>query len=471
MIFQKSNGAMITFLKFFVTSTILFSLYSCIPTSTTPTTNPSIPGPKAVTPTSNEFYVDGSSGSDSNPGTISQPWKTIQKASNDAYAGETITVLAGNYDERVQVGNSGLATSPITFQGDGIVTMHGFTIRADFITIRNFQITNTPDDDIDGMGIFVMGSGCDLENNYIYFATRGGIDLSGKSSGCEIKNNRLDHNSQFGITIQGSNHVVEGNEIRRTIQYHPAWITPPTWVDADGIHFFGSGHIIRGNYIHDINYSDPENVNPHIDCFQTWQDANHAAASNIIIEQNRCDNAAQAHSTDEGGTGFTMANAGPDIIIRNNIVKAFADVFISKSNGISILNDTLVSDTTLDTQYYPVGAEVDNSSNITIVNNIFFNQPGQIIYIKNSNVTGEKNIVFRDDGLPLTTTKTYNPQNDLWGIDPLFINSAANDYHLQVGSPAIDAGVQVNDVSNDYDGNTRPIGRGFDIGAYEFTGK
>ena len=353
----------------------------------------------------------------------------------------------------------------------------GFTVKADFITIRNFQITDTPNDDIDGIGIFVRGSGCNLENNFIYFATRGGIDLSAipgnyaQTRDCIVKNNRLYHNSQYGINIEGQDQLIVGNEVWRTIQFHPAWTNPPTWVDADGVHFFGSGNIIRDNYIHDINYSDPENVNPHIDCFQTWQDANHEAASNTVLEQNRCENAAQAHSVDEGGSGFTIANAGPGLVIRNNIIKAFADIFISRSDGISILNNTLLSDTTLDTQYYPVGAEVDTSSNITMENNIFFNQPGQIIYVKNSTIVSGKNIMYRDDGIPLVTTNTYNPINDLWGIDPLFINPALNDFHLQNQSPAIDAGLETENVPNDYEGNPRPIGKGFDIGAYEFTGK
>ncbi len=51
------------------------------------------------------YYVS-TSGSDSNPGTQSQPWKTIQKAANTVAAGDTVTVDAGTYNERINVSRS-----------------------------------------------------------------------------------------------------------------------------------------------------------------------------------------------------------------------------------------------------------------------------------------------------------------------------------------------------------------------------
>lgn len=48
-----------------------------------------------------------------------------------------------------------------------------------------------------------------------------------------------------------------------------------------------------------------------------------------------------------------------------------------------------------------------------------------------------------------------------------FTNPNADNYTLQPGSPAIDAGANVG-ITTDYAGATRPQGAGFDIGAYEF---
>ncbi|MGC9398821.1 MAG: Calx-beta domain-containing protein [Anaerolineae bacterium] len=54
-----------------------------------------------------------------------------------------------------------------------------------------------------------------------------------------------------------------------------------------------------------------------------------------------------------------------------------------------------------------------------------------------------------------------------WHGDPAFVGPAAGDYHLQAGSPAIDAGVR-SAVDEDIDGDSRPRGRTYDIGADEY---
>jgi len=54
--------------------------------------------------------------------------------------------------------------------------------------------------------------------------------------------------------------------------------------------------------------------------------------------------------------------------------------------------------------------------------------------------------------------------------DPLFVNPAAGDYHLSVGSPAIDSGTDGGQIV-DFEGDPRPTGAGFDIGYDEFVAK
>jgi hypothetical protein len=58
--------------------------------------------------------------------------------------------------------------------------------------------------------------------------------------------------------------------------------------------------------------------------------------------------------------------------------------------------------------------------------------------------------------------------DDLVNVNPLFAAPAADDYHIQADSPAIDAGMNVG-VTTDLEGTHRPQGSGYDIGAYEFT--
>ena len=55
---------------------------------------------------------------------------------------------------------------------------------------------------------------------------------------------------------------------------------------------------------------------------------------------------------------------------------------------------------------------------------------------------------------------------NVWG-DPVFVDPDAGDYHIGLGSAAIDAGVDAG-VAVDIDGELRPVGPGYDIGADEF---
>jgi hypothetical protein len=61
------------------------------------------------------FYV-ATTGADTNPGTLDQPFRTIQHAATQAAPGDTVLIRQGIYRETVTPPRSGLAGSPITFQ-------------------------------------------------------------------------------------------------------------------------------------------------------------------------------------------------------------------------------------------------------------------------------------------------------------------------------------------------------------------
>ena len=56
--------------------------------------------------------------------------------------------------------------------------------------------------------------------------------------------------------------------------------------------------------------------------------------------------------------------------------------------------------------------------------------------------------------------------NNLTG-DPQFVNPAANDFRVQPSSAAVNAGVTISGVMDDFNGLLRPRGSAYDIGAYE----
>lgn len=423
--------------------------------------------------TAGAIYYVAPGGSDANPGSSGQPWATIQKAADAMAPGDTVIVRAGNYRERVRVRRSGISGWPITYLAEGAVTMRGFTVVADYIGIGGFDISDTPDDWDAGIGIFVQGSYCHIAGNYIHDATRGGISVwvyPGKeeqSRGCTIRNNRLGHNAMEGISVNGRGHLVEGNDIWGTIQYHPKWQNPPGSVDADGIRFFGSGHTIRANHIHDIHYGVPENVDPHIDCFQTWADMWHERASETVIERNRCTNL-DAISPDAVGQGFMLESAA-DLTIRSNMIRAYRQINAVGSAHLTIVNNTFAGDLAATTAFGPGGVIIQNSPHAVIQNNVFYNQRGDIISVADdASVGGLRagyNLAYRSDGRP---PRGSPHPHDLWAVDPLFVDPAGGDFRLQAASPAVDAGSVETGAPADFDGLPRPQGAGFDMGAFEF---
>jgi predicted outer membrane repeat protein len=60
--------------------------------------------------------------------------------------------------------------------------------------------------------------------------------------------------------------------------------------------------------------------------------------------------------------------------------------------------------------------------------------------------------------------------HSLYDLDPRFLNPFCGDYHLTVGSPAIDTGASSGAPGFDIDGDPRPQHAGYDIGADEYSG-
>jgi hypothetical protein len=87
-----------------------------------------IGGAKEVSAVGQTYYVS-TSGNDANPGTQAAPFRTIQKATNTAVAGDTVIVNAGTYNEVVSAGSSGTGTSNmINLLANGSVIVRGFYV-------------------------------------------------------------------------------------------------------------------------------------------------------------------------------------------------------------------------------------------------------------------------------------------------------------------------------------------------------
>ena len=124
---------------------------------------------------------------------------------------------------------------------------------------------------------------------------------------------------------------------------------------------------------------------------------------------------------------------------------------------VIIENNTLLGNAVAQIYLEEAGA-----GRVTLRNNIIVAAAGQQYYefdagASSASIVPSNNLVYGAGPCEAWDTACV-------GGDPLFVG--ASDYHLQPGSPAIDAGVPTS-ASRDHDGTPRPQGSAFDIGAFE----
>lgn len=414
------------------------------------------------------YYVDAKNGSNSNSGTSeSAAFEIIQKAAAVVSPGDVCIVKPGTYTERIYIRTSGTESSPIIFRASskGVVT-RGFTVEASYITIEGFEITSTdPKSWKDGAGIHMRGKGCSLLNNYIHSVYLEGIRLgddltSDATSKCVVRGNRMIRCGQAGIQIAGQSNTIENNEISGTIQWAK---TNPQNLDADGMRFFGSGHVIRKNRIHDILLSDPENsAHPHIDCAQTW-----GPASNIVFEDNNF-SLGEKNLNKEIVMITEVTPPVRNITFRNNV---FHDTFRglnidgsydpkhpSPINEVFILNNTFAEIT--DNAF-----ELHDTHQTKVINNIFYNCTALFTDPKSQRGDLETgcNCYYRTNGKQ--TEGVIHSPDDLVNVNPQFQNASKKNYMLKSSSPLKGRGRPLSGVNNSHSGRKLSKTKTYDIGA------
>ncbi|WP_175452463.1 right-handed parallel beta-helix repeat-containing protein [Thiohalomonas denitrificans] len=198
----------------------------------------------ALSVSGDTFYVDAGdpSSSDSNDGSESRPWKTIQKAASTLTAGETVLVKAGTYTELysgypntgitgLKLQNSGTADAPITFKaypGDHVVIDQQHQGTGFYILQRNHIV-------IDGF---------EIKN-----ARSGGVYTTDSPEGIVVKNNHIHHiDGSTGGNVGGVKFddcgycTVDGNRI------HDIFVGGTAYnQNVAGVHSFDMHHTTISN--------------------------------------------------------------------------------------------------------------------------------------------------------------------------------------------------------------------------------
>ena len=425
-------------------------------------------------------YWVSPSGSDSNNGSATSPYATLQHSMMSLQPGDTLDVEPGTYAGFIV----GWDTQPAS-SGDPYGTIDGtagqpITIQADPSAAPGSVIINARNNETQ--------FGIDLEpgSNYI---TISGITVNGSSGGLAEYPN---HGG--GIKVCGSNNIVENSTVTNidygfgitTSEANNVLLLDNT---ISNIHAQGNseqghgiyianntvGAVVDGNVISDCDY-----IGIHVNGDLGDSGNPPGLVQNALIENNVIHDNGQNGISADGLEGST---------IENNLIYNYADYGIclyqidagGPSQNNVIVNNTIDSGTSTGT-----GGSIrilDGSTGNTILNNILLDGSSVVYRISADSQSGtvsNYNIVPNGAQVQSEDTGAEEPfsqwqsstgqdHNSLTATpSQLFVNPSGNNYQLSSTSPAIDVGTSTDAPSTDILGNPRPSSNGYDIGAYEY---
>jgi Secretion system C-terminal sorting domain/Right handed beta helix region len=344
------------------------------------------------------FYVDKATGNDSNNGlTLTSAWKTIQKAAFTANAGSTVFIKSGTYFENVIFNLSGTLGNSIVFRnynsdvvildGTGTSTASGTAMiqinGASHLEFRNLIIQNLLCPDATGVVVYNSPTGT-TDLKFINLSIHD-IKWTQLPTTVPTTNNNAHPFLVYGSgTTQASaisNVLVDGCTIYNNVTGFSENLTHSGNVD---------GFVVSNNVVRDNN-------NIGIEC-----EGNYGASStpsldharNGVVKNNKIYNTNCPYSSAAG----IYVDGGWDITVENN--ESYANTY-----GVEI------------------GCEQNGiTKNITVKNNIFYNNKECGIYVGgyDVNTTGQVlNCIFRNNSLFQNDTQNT-------GVGEIIISKATN---------------------------------------------
>ena len=390
------------------------------------------------------YYVDSVNGSDNNPGTSpDQPWKSLAPVNSHTFqAGDVINFARGStFSGGLVINSSGASGNPITFQAYGSGNRPVFTNSGQYS--RSVQIN---------------GSWVVVKDLLLRDADEFGVRIGENASNDVVRDCEMT-NVGIGVGIYGQHNLVTGN------YFHDLKMVVNTQGGDDD---YGAYAIGLYNSNNEISYNKAERCKA--PSYDYGSDGGFVEFYNNVSGANIHHNWAQDNNgfIEVGGGSATDSVVAYNVAVNNGslAVMHISGNFQSAVSNFRFENNTLV-ETAVGSNTYDILDFIGTpaSGAVIVRNNIFYVNQFQVIS-NTSSFTHDHNLYYfmqsqTQVGAPL------GPGEKI--ADPLFANLAGGDYHLQAGSPAIDAGVDLG-YHQDYAGQAVPAGSAPDIGAYEYGG-
>ena len=396
----------------------------------------------ALPATAADYWVKNGGNDPSDGLTQGTAWATLNHAAAIVNPGDTVHVLDGSY-QGFDLRRSGTAGSPITFKAEG----------------TNVQITADNGTTADGINIenaaYVVVDGFIVNNR-----TRAGIRTA-VSQFVTVRNCHTGNNGTWGIFSGfADDFTIEFNETHHSVTQHGIYVSNTC-----------TRPIIRGNLVHD-NHAAGIHMNGDLSQGGT------GTITNALIERNVIYGNGVG-----GGSGINMDGVS-DSVIQNNLL------YDNHASGISLYqidaatgarNNLVANNTIINAADGRWCVNINNgSTGNTVINNILYNYHAfrGVITIDAGSRSGfhsDYNSVmdrFSADGdstiITLAAWQALGDDTHSFIATPaqLFL-VPGTDFHLLDAAPAVDAGTAANAPARDIDDNPRPVGGGYDVGAYE----
>jgi hypothetical protein len=395
-------------------------------------------------------------------------FSTIQACANAMSAGDTCTVFAGTYNERVTISAGGPgAYKTLTVNPGDTVFVLGFTISS-HVKVDGFHIQN-PSSPSSASCVSVAANSTDwyITNNNMYACSEFVSASSGNNSHGFIQGNKMSYtgstsaapNVGRAMTINGDFNLIENNNISHV---------------SDGPYLFGAHDVLRKNTFHDVSSADcgSNSSNCHIDFMQA--DAVVPATlptTYLLIEGNTVTNMVGANMHALGILQAESCNGGcQNAIIRFHLASHIGGGGIvddnSFSSGPAWINVKAYNNSWIDVGNANNGAGngtngfTHNSTGGSEINDLFY-YPFSLVdynpYFTDGSTVGS---FTAGHNLAYCTGTLCNLRSKIYGAglftddsgnrmsDPKFADYASNDFSLLSGSPALAGGTYLTTVAN-----------------------